>query len=183
MESGTKERLVESLATLLVAEPEQHLFAVLDAARSGAIFEALESAKERRASLLGIDIAEEVRRASPYLVDVRLDGPLLERFLSGGWGDAWGVLLTSNYELDFLIDHLRSIVHARTEEGGRYFFRFYDPRVLRLYLPTCTPRELDDFFGPIRRFLVEGKQGEDEVVEYSVRDGALVRRGFQVARP
>ena len=34
-------------------------------------------------------------------------------------------------------------------------FRYYDPRVLRVYLPTCTPDELEMLFGPIERFWME----------------------------
>jgi hypothetical protein len=182
MDQQTRERLTDDLRALVASEPDQHLFAILDTARSVDVYTALEGTKARRASLLGIDVPEELLRSSPYLVEARLGGPLLDRFLERGWADSWGVLLTSTYELDFLIDHLRSIVHARTEEGGKYFFRFYDPRVIRLYLPTCTPRELDDFFGPVKRFLVEGQPGEPDVIEYVVRDGALVRSAFEVER-
>jgi hypothetical protein len=35
--------------------------------------------------------------------------------------------------------------------------RFYDPRVLRLHIPTCTPEESTDLFGPISRFVMEGE--------------------------
>ncbi|MCF6281484.1 MAG: DUF4123 domain-containing protein [Candidatus Polarisedimenticolaceae bacterium] len=36
-------------------------------------------------------------------------------------------------------------------------FRFYDPRVLRLYLPTCTGNEAKQFFGPIPQIIVEAE--------------------------
>jgi hypothetical protein len=34
-------------------------------------------------------------------------------------------------------------------------FRWYDPRVLRVYLPTCTENELDMLFGPLSSYFVE----------------------------
>ena len=40
------------------------------------------------------------------------------------------------------------------------YFRFYDPVVLRTFLPTATPRQMEDFFGPISAFYVEGEHGE-----------------------
>ena len=40
-------------------------------------------------------------------------------------------------------------------KGKDMYFRLYDPRVLRVFLPTCTPDELTDFFGPIGTFLIE----------------------------
>jgi len=43
-------------------------------------------------------------------------------------------------------------------KGKDMYFRFYDPRVLRVFLPTCTPEELSDFFGPIAGFLIESAE-------------------------
>ena len=40
------------------------------------------------------------------------------------------------------------------------YFRFYDPRVLRTFLPTCTPEETTEFFGPVRSYLVEAEEPE-----------------------
>ena len=36
------------------------------------------------------------------------------------------------------------------------YFRWYDPRVLREYLPTCNAEELRTIFGSIDAFIVEG---------------------------
>jgi hypothetical protein len=180
MNSKERARFAQDLAILAASEPDQHTFAILDAARSTSVFPAIEALAARRSSLLAETIAPELERASPFLVDIGPGDPLLETVLGEGWGDHWGVLLTSAYEHDFLVPHLRDIVRARTEDGADYFFRFYDPRVLRLYLPTCTAAELDTFFGPIARFLVEGQAGEPPVIEYILREGALVSRRFEV---
>jgi hypothetical protein len=41
------------------------------------------------------------------------------------------------------------------------YFRFYDPRVLRLFLPACTARQRSELTGTeIERFLVEGLEAE-----------------------
>jgi hypothetical protein len=39
-------------------------------------------------------------------------------------------------------------------------FRYYDPRVLRAFLPTCTLEEANTFFGPVDAFVAEGHAGE-----------------------
>jgi hypothetical protein len=54
--------------------------------------------------------------------------------------------------------HLRRFLLARTEAGRKLLFRYYDPRVLRIYLPTCTPAELATFFGPISAFAAPGEK-------------------------
>jgi hypothetical protein len=47
------------------------------------------------------------------------------------------------------------------ENGKTFYFRFYDPRVLRVYLPTCNAEELDMFFGPVRNFFMENESPEN----------------------
>ena len=42
--------------------------------------------------------------------------------------------------------------------GDRLFFRYYDPRVLRVYLPTCTRDELRTVFGGIECFWMEDEK-------------------------
>jgi hypothetical protein len=42
----------------------------------------------------------------------------------------------------------------------RVYFRFYDPRVLRDFLPTCNMRQAPEMFGGIGSFWLEGERGE-----------------------
>ena len=58
------------------------------------------------------------------------------------------------------------------EAGRRLIFRYYDPRVLRVYLPTCWPAELETVFGPVDCFLTEGESAA-EVIEFRRSGGAL----------
>ena len=54
---------------------------------------------------------------------------------------------------------MRRLLQFRTENHKRLFFRYYDPRVLRPFLPTCQPAQLAEVFGPIQRFDVESADG------------------------
>ena len=53
------------------------------------------------------------------------------------------------------------------------YFRYYDPRVLRIYLPACNKEELATIFGPVRRYVLEGEEKE-MVIEYQAAGGELV---------
>ena len=76
-------------------------------------------------------------------------------------GTSAGILLLTEADPGPLATHLADLFRITDEEDHRYYFRFYDPRVLRLYLPTCTAAEAKEFLGPIRRILVEsGTQGK-----------------------
>ncbi len=69
--------------------------------------------------------------------------------------------------------HLRRFLLVEDDETGeRFFFRFYDPRTLRVFLPTCTPRQREDFFGEVACWFAEGERGEVERFRARPEDGA-----------
>jgi hypothetical protein len=59
-------------------------------------------------------------------------------------------------------------------------FRFYDPRVLRRFLPLCTSDELRRFFGPIESFLIETAEA-DALIRFTLGAGKLVETRLLVA--
>ena len=54
------------------------------------------------------------------------------------------------------------------------YFRFYDPRVFRMFLPTCDETQLRDFFGGVDFFIAEGESQSTAEV-WSLADGKLIR--------
>jgi hypothetical protein len=101
------------------------------------------------------DLHPAVARAAPWLVHLSREAPLTRTLVTEGWGQSWGVFLRTDAGIAALHRHLRRFLRVR-DEGGRYLlFRYYDPRVLRVYLPTCTEAELDYVFGPIEQFVME----------------------------
>ena len=61
-------------------------------------------------------------------------------------------------------------------------FRFYDPRVMRMYLPTCTAEELAIVFGPVGAYLLEG-QDPKALLRLSLQKGVLRKDEMKVAGP
>jgi hypothetical protein len=68
---------------------------------------------------------------------------------------------------------------VKDEAGRRLVFRFYDPRVLRVYLPTCRPAETDEFFGPVHEMLMESEDARDILV-FEHRPQGLSQREIPV---
>jgi hypothetical protein len=76
--------------------------------------------------------------------------------------------------------HLRKFLRVQDEDGRRLFFRYYDPRVLRAYLPSCTSEELDTVFGPIGAYLAEAADGE-ALIEFRRRGAQLTQQHHALA--
>jgi hypothetical protein len=139
---------------------DEPLFALLDAARDLAVLAHLRGSQEPHQSLYEGEQGEELALFAPYLVGLSAASPLLAALVRHGWGRSWGVYLTSHGSFTEVRKHFRKFLMVRTERGDRLYFRFYDPRVLRVFLPTCSPAEAAEFFGPIGSFLVEGERPE-----------------------
>jgi hypothetical protein len=57
-------------------------------------------------------------------------------------------------------------------EAKPMYFRYYDPRVLRIYLPTCNAQELATVFGPVTSFVLEDADAST-LLRLSSSEGAL----------
>ena len=129
---------------------------IVDAARDPRIFGLLlECFYLEHTCLFSGSIAPELQVVAPYLVRLDYDDQKTRHFIGHAWGNSWGVFLKCDTRLETLRRHLRTFLMVRDETGDRLMFRYYDPRVLKVYLPTCTTDELHTVFGPIDRFLVE----------------------------
>jgi hypothetical protein len=150
---------------LAVLAEQEHLFAVLDAARSPRALELLHGSTEDYRSLYEGTQGEALGDVAPYLVKLSPRSRLLEHLLAEGWGQAWGIYFTCPLPLVETRRHLRKFLMVEAEgEDGRLYFRFYDPRVLHTFLPTCTPEQKKAFLGSITRFFHEAG---DELVSSS----------------
>ncbi len=143
----------------------QRLYAVVDAARDQALFRAARDDCGLPVRwLFEPDAAPHMESVAPYVapLEFRSKYPFPGSTFLDVWaqhlGNSAGILLLSEADPDTVHAHLFEIFRAADEQDRTYFFRFYDPRVLRIYLPTCTQAEAAQFFGPIGKILVEGER-------------------------
>jgi hypothetical protein len=98
---------------------------------------------------------EDLAGIAPYLFSMQ-DGSEFEKWLlANGYGKSWGLFVSANISFEDCYKHFRKFLLVKTEGGKQLYFRFYDPRVLRIFLPTCDKEQLREFFGPIKMFIME----------------------------
>ena len=68
--------------------------------------------------------------------------------------------------------HFRKFLIVQAEDGMELYFRFYDPRVLRIFLPTCTRNQLIEFFGPVQKHIMEDEDPSYALI-FSLENGIL----------
>ena len=148
------------------------LYALLDAARQESIYPKVFETAQDYCCLYPGSKGKELAYVAPYLVALSEDDAFTDWLLQTGWGDSWGIFVTSRMDIDKLDLHFRQFLKVMDEDGKQMLFRYYDPRVLRVYLPTCNAGELRQLFGPVIHFAMENETG-DGVIKYGFADGKL----------
>ena len=148
---------------------------ILDGARDPSIFPMLLGC-HLNYSCLYSQVRPALEIAAPYLVQLEYQDSDTRRILRRAWGKSWGILVKCDLRVDRLRRHLRQFLVVRDQRGGRLVFRYYDPRVLRVYLPACASEDLRSVFGPIQLFWTEGDASAD-MLEFGLDgSGNLLRR-------
>ncbi len=159
--------------TRLQAEGEG-LWAVLDAARDPRVLTLLGDTHLPFRSLYEGAMGEQLGTVAPYLVQLPPGEDFLQLLVDEAWGESWGVFLRCTaVDLRELRRHLRRFLRVRDEAGKTLLFRWYDPRVLRAFLPACDADEAAQFFGPITAWAMEGWEGESFLRIARDGDGAV----------
>jgi hypothetical protein len=159
---AVRDGLVDRLAAL--GDP---FFALLDAACDRRILGLIREGGCPFHSLYESPKAEELAEFAPYLVELSAAAPLFRRLVAEGWGESWGLYLGAPADLDGLRHHFRRFLKVEIPGGRTALFRFYDPRVLREFLPSWTPEEAAEFFGPVSCFAIEGDD-PDVLLEFRI---------------
>jgi hypothetical protein len=142
------------------SEPGMHLYVILDGARDDRVYPNVMLCGLRHTCLYRGELPEVLAAAAPHLVELEMGVAFTKWLLKFGWGQSWGIFFTSTAHIEDLQRHFRRFLKVRSEQGQRLYFRYYDPRVLRAYLPTCNREERDFVFGPVNQFLVESEDGK-----------------------
>ncbi len=138
-------------------------YVILDAAR---IFGELDTAQRLQSKFLSLykgQSEELLSSVAPYIFQYQSGSEFSNWLMEKGYGNAWGVFIMSAVSLEDLQSHFRRFLMVKTEDGRELYFRFYDPRVLRIFLPTCDAAQLREFFGPVNCYLMEDEDPEQAI--------------------
>jgi hypothetical protein len=139
-------------------------YAVLDAARAPGVLDLLRRSGHRAQSLYTGSRAELLGTVAPYLVEMPKDSNFHHQLWKYAWGNDWGIFIASNVGFVSTRKHLRRFLRVVIPDGRKGLFRFYDPRVLRAYLHTCSTEDFVLFHGPITCFICEHEEDESAVI-------------------
>jgi hypothetical protein len=146
-------------------------FGVVDTAQDPRLYDLVQASSEQECLFAG-KLADPLARAAPYLCVLGEGEALVTAWRGEGWGRNWGITFRSTASLWTLRRQLRKSLQAMLPDGTVALFRFYDPRVWRTYLPTCTAADLKPWFAHVSEYQVETEDGTGSVT-YRLGPGGL----------
>ena len=155
--------------------PPRRVHAILDGARDEGILPLVRECPGEWSCLWRGPLAPELEEVAPYLCELVPGAAWTGELLASGWGRSWGVFVEAACDRERLERHLRSFLKVRDERQRTLLFRWYDPRVLRVYLPTCNASEAGALAGPVTRFFCEGEDAT-VLLEWSRGPEGFLRR-------
>jgi len=140
------------------------LYAMIDACDAGAVpFKMRELGPERAACMYSGKAEEAYWDFAPYLATA--DAGLLDWIVATLWKGPWGFFAVTETNLATVRTHFKRFTFATMPDGQQVYFRYYDPRILPVFLENADRAELSQFFGPVRTFIVAGKWPAQDVMQ------------------
>ncbi|HEV7859654.1 MAG TPA: DUF4123 domain-containing protein [Pyrinomonadaceae bacterium] len=109
--------------------------------------------------------AENFADKAPHLA--RVDGALLDWIKQTLWTQPWGFFFTTTNEFPEVNHHWRKFITVTSPDGSDLLFRYYDPRLLPLFLSSCDAAELKEFFGDCDSLIIFTEEIDGQALRLS----------------
>ena len=164
--------IAQLLEQYLFSEEEDNAYVILDGASVPELLTSLDRYQPEYECLYRGELEPDMAEVAPYLIRLEPDSDFTDWVLDEGWGKHWGIFAVTDADLRAMRRHFRAFLIVHDADGNPLYFRYYDPRVLRLYLPTCSTEEMATVFGPVLFYLLEDED-PNTVLRFRLESGEL----------
>lgn len=142
---------VEQIKRQLLSRPENYVYAVIDGAQCTELRFKLYHWQQvghsiENCCLWSGKLEPDLEEVAPYLVKLQPDCPFTDWLIREGWDNHWNVFVESELEFKALRKQVRKLLLVKSQEGETLVFRFYDPRVMSIFAPTCEAEQAAELF-------------------------------------
>ena len=110
--------------------------------------------------LMGDNLSPDVLYRAPFLAALLPGAAFTDQVFKESPGNHWGIYAHCRRSMTEVRRHCRALLNVFDENGNPLTFRYYDPRVLRKFLPTCNAGELKTLFGELEELFAESEDGK-----------------------
>ncbi len=102
----------------------------------------------------------DVEEVAPYMIMLERDTEFTRWLIKEGYQNHWNIFVTSMLEPKAFRKQIRKLQLVRSPDGKTLLFRFYDPRVMEMFLPTCDDKQLAEVFDGIKFIAFSSYEGD-----------------------
>ncbi|MBX7169753.1 MAG: DUF4123 domain-containing protein [Pyrinomonadaceae bacterium] len=147
-------------------------YAVLDGASVEDLPFRVYEKRARAVCLYRGEIAPDIAEVAPYLIELSPSDAFTDWLLDQEMeGKHFGIFTRSRHSLTEVRKHFRKFLTVYDDHGNPMLFRFYDPRVLTKFLPTCDRTNLNALFAGVSSYFAE--INESKFMRFEVENGKL----------
>ena len=131
------------------------IYTVIDGASTPMLLGKLSEFEPKHTCLFRGELSIEMAEVAPYMVKLEVDNGFTDWLLE--YLIELPCCIFAHTDKDYLTlrKHFRSFLRIQSPEGETLHFRYYDPRVLSVYLPSCDKEENQVLYANIvERYLV-----------------------------
>ena len=126
------EEMHKKLNRELFADPETNVYAVLDGASIPVLRDKLYEEEPEHVCLYAGDLEPDLEEVARYLVSLQQGSRFTDWLIISGWGKHWGFFASVKEDLRTVRKHFRTFLLVQDPEGKTLYFRYYDPRAMRV---------------------------------------------------
>jgi len=152
---------------ILFNRTDQLVYAILDGASFGNLASYLNHYQAEYVCLYRGELAADIAAVAPYLVRLPAQAEVTAWVLSHIGQNYPGIFVLTSASMRELRKHFRKFLMIYDEDNQPVYFRYYDPRILRCYLPSCSAEEKQVLFGPVSHYYAENEEG-DQLLEFTL---------------
>ncbi|MCK5896420.1 MAG: DUF4123 domain-containing protein [Cocleimonas sp.] len=118
-----------------------HVYSVIDGASTPPLLGKLAEYEPKHTCLFRGELSLDMAEVAPYLVKLEADDNFTHWLIEVAMESPCCIFAQTDNDFLSLRKHFRSFLRVESPEGETLHFRYYDPRVLRVYLPSCGAEE------------------------------------------
>jgi hypothetical protein len=157
-----------------------YLYAILDGAAVPDLPMKMYEMRPHQICLYRGELEPDLAEVAPYLVYLMPETEFTDWVLANCWGKHWGIFVQTQFSMVEVRKQFRRLLTVHDEAGNPLLFRYYDPRVLSKFLPTCESEDLKLFFDRASAIFAESDDAQ-ELIRFQAQGEQLIQTVFSVA--
>lgn len=134
-------------------DPTLATYCIIDGAACEELLPQLDQHQPDHCCLYAGELEPDVEEVAPYLVRLVAEDSFTVWLLDSIGNKPWGIFCRAPSTLRELRKHFRQFLIVKGPDGENLYFRFYDPRVLAVFLPTCEDDQVAYLFGSVTEYI------------------------------